>query len=86
MRSTVATPIWRAEAIASSVRSSAASSSVRARRTIRTDAVPFRVRSCSRARSSSVNVTRYRFAIVPTSTKSQDYAPRLLITSSLAEY
>lgn len=55
--------------ISSSVRSSAASISVCARRTVRTDAVPFRVRPSRRSRSSSVGVTRYRFTMISASTK-----------------
>src|SRR5215207_58873 len=86
VRSTVATPIWSAFAMSSSIRSSAANSSVCARRTIRTEAFPFRVRSCSRSCSSSVRVTRYRFAMILPSTKKQHHGFCLPITSSLAEY
>jgi len=86
VRSTVATPMWSAFAMSSSIRSSAANSSVCARRTIRTDAVPFRVSSCRRSRSLSVNVTRYRFAMILTSPKKQHHGFCLPVTSSLAKY
>lgn len=86
VRSTVETPTCSAAAIASSVWPSAASSSVCARRTIRAEAVPFRVRLTSRARSSSVNVTRYRLAMPLASRKDEEHALRLPVTSSVAEY
>ena len=86
IRSTVATPMRSAFTISSSVRPSEANNSVWARRTIRTDAVPFRVRLSRRSRSVSVRVTRYRFATILPSTKKQHHGFCLPIASSLAKY
>jgi hypothetical protein len=49
--------------------SSAARSNACARRTARTEAVRLRDSPCNRSRSSSVSVTRYRFAMILPSTK-----------------
>jgi hypothetical protein len=85
-RSKVATPIRSCPAIASSVFSSAASSNAWARLTIRTEAVRFRARPSNSCRSSSVNVTRYRFATIPASAKDRDHGVRLPVASSVAVY
>jgi hypothetical protein len=86
VRATVESPLCSAAAIASSVRPSAASKSVWARRTDRAAAFPFRVSAWSRSRSSTVNVTRYRFATPSPPSRSDDHAPPRLFRTSVAEY